>query len=434
MEIKCPNCVASLVFDATSGKMQCKFCGSFFTMADIEDQFKEVEQATQNQVQEPEKAAAPDFTEPGTGAQNARAQGADSVQANAQPVTAESDTMQCNIYSCTSCGAELAVNGVETSTFCAYCGQPSIVFSRVSRTLKPELIIPFSIQKEQAVAIIRKRFNEGAFIPKEVKNFEVERVRGIYIPYWLYDSYYYDKQLIKGRVGSGKSSHTKYFMREADCQFNKVSLDASSNLNDESSQRLEPYDMRGLREFEIGYMSGFYADRYDRNNKDLRRLAAQRTKELFDEQTMASCSARSKSIVANNPKMTIQKETYAMLPAWFMTFRYQNKPYTMLVNGQTGKIVGAVPYDGAKVKATAIATFFFSLFVTIPLGVIVSYSAFSDGETFFKTLMVIAFVLFAMVSIGLKNLNKLRTSETLTSSQTMNRYAHERQDAGGDYV
>lgn len=400
MEIKCPNCVASLVFDATSGKMQCKFCGSFFTMADIEDQSQEV----------------------------------DSVQTNAQAMAAESDTMQCNIYSCTSCGAELAVNGVETSTFCAYCGQPSIVFSRVSQTLKPELIIPFSVQKQQAIDIIRKRFNEGAFIPKEVKNFEVERVHGIYIPYWLYDSYYYDKQLIKGRVGSGKNSRTKYFMREADCQFQKVSLDASTNLNDESSQRLEPYDMRGLREFEIGYMSGFYSDRYDRNNKDLRSLAAKRTKELFDAQTIASCSASSKSIVSSNPKMTIQKETYAMLPAWFMTFRYQDKPYTMLVNGQTGKIVGAVPFDSAKVKTTAILTFFLSLIVSIPVGIAMCSAAFSDGENFSKMFLAIIFVLFAMVSTGLRNLKKLRTSETLTSSQTMNRYAHERQDAGGDYV
>lgn len=404
MEIKCPNCVASLVFDATSGKMQCKFCGSFFTMADVEDQVE------------------------------AAGQTADSVQTGAQPAYAETNTMQCNIYSCTSCGAELAVNGVETSTFCAYCGQPTIVFNRVSQTLKPDVIIPFSIQKQQAINIIRNRFNQGSFIPQEVKNFEIERVRGIYIPYWLYDAYYYDKQLIKGRVGSGKNSTTKYFMREADCEFNKVSLDASSNLNDESSQRLEPFDMRGLRDFEVGYMSGFYADRYDQSNKDLRRLASYRVKELFDSQTMGSCSARNKSVVASSPKMTIRKETYAMLPAWFMTFRYKDQPYTMLVNGQTGKLVGAVPYDSAKVKGTAIATFFVSLLFSVPIGIGIAFVAFSDAENFFKILLGIAFVLFSMVASGLKNLSKLQNSEKLTASQQMNKFAHERQDGGGDFV
>ena len=53
---------------------------------------------------------------------------------------------------------------------------------------------------------------------------------------------------------------------------------------------------------------------------------------------MESCNARSKSVVVSNPQIQIQKETYAMLPAWFMTFRYKENPYTMLVNGQTGKV------------------------------------------------------------------------------------------------
>ena len=34
---------------------------------------------------------------------------------------------------------------------------------------------------------------------------------------------------------------------------------------------------------------------------------------------------------------------YAMLPAWFVTFDYQGKHHTVLVNGQTGKIDGQWP-------------------------------------------------------------------------------------------
>lgn len=238
MKVKCPNCMAALIFDAESGKMQCKYCNALFSVEDIENTTEEEQQ---------------------------------------------SDTVECNIYTCTSCGAELAINGVESSTFCAYCGQPTIVFSRVSKTLKPEVIIPFHVEKEEAVEAIRSRFRQGFFIPTEVKAFEVERLHGIYIPYWLYDSYYYDKQLIKGTVGSGKHRRTRYFMREADCRFQKVSVDASKNLNDESSRRLEPYDMCGLKEFDIGYLSGYYSDRYDMSNGMMRSFALQRMEEMFGE-------------------------------------------------------------------------------------------------------------------------------------------------------
>lgn len=422
MKVKCPNCDASLVFDATSGKMECKFCGSFFTMEEVaalaaKETQKAVEQAVKNQIVEPEKVVAPDYSENGAKEQAA--------------VEAQSDTMQCNVYICTSCGAELSVNGVETSTFCAYCGQPTIVFSRVSQELKPALIIPFRVKKDQAIAAIRNRFNQGAFIPNEVKNFEVERVRGIYIPYWLYDTYYYDKQMIKGTVGSGDNKKTKYFMREAECEFTNLTLDASGNLNDESSQRLEPFDMRDLRPFEVAYMSGFYADRYDKSSKDLESLALRRSQEMFDGQMLASCNASSLSIEISKPKKEVRKATYALFPAWFMTFRYQDKPYTMLVNGQTGKLVGAVPFDKKKMKTRLITTFLAAALVCIPLCIAILSGMWGD-EDFFKVVLGMIVGAVGMWGVGKASLRRIQTNEKLTSSTQTNQFAHNRQ-SGGDY-
>ena len=189
MKVNCPSGRAALVFDVASGKLECKFCGSFFDLKDVADQEAKAE------AKEAEKASVQD-----------------------------DETMECNIYSCTACGAELSVNGVEASTFCAYCGQPTIVFSRVSQELKPKWIIPFKIKKEEAVETIRARFRQGMFVPKAVKNFEVEKVHGIYIPYWLFDTYYYDSQIIRGTVGRGKYKSTKLFKRVADCEFDKLTL------------------------------------------------------------------------------------------------------------------------------------------------------------------------------------------------------------------
>lgn len=393
MEVKCPNCDASLVFEATSGKMECRFCGSFFSMQEVAA------------LEEKEK-------------QKAREREA-------------SDRMECNVYTCTSCGAELSVNGVEASTFCAYCGQPTIVFSRVSEELKPALIIPFKVSKEQAITAIRSRFGRGAFVPDEVKNFEVERVHGIYVLYWLFDTYYHDKQMIKGTVGSGDDRKTKYFLREAECEFTNLTLDASSNLNDESSQRLEPFDMKELRPFEVSYMSGFYADRYDKSSKELEDLALKRSGELFDEQMLASCNASNLSIERSNPTRQVKNATYALFPAWFMTFRYQDKPYTMLVNGQTGKLVGAVPYEEQKVKKRLVITFLLAALVCIPLCISILSGMWWDGD-FFKTIIGMTVAAIAMVGIGMGRKRRIQINEKLTASAQTNRFAHNRQ-SGGDY-
>ena len=41
---------------------------------------------------------------------------------------------------------------------------------------------------------------------------------------------------------------------------------------------------------------------------------------------------------------------YAMVPVWILTTRYNNEPYTFMMNGQTGKVVGSLPIDYGKLR------------------------------------------------------------------------------------
>ena len=38
-----------------------------------------------------------------------------------------------------------------------------------------------------------------------------------------------------------------------------------------------------------------------------------------------------------------------MAPVWILTTKFDGKPYTFMMNGQTGKVVGSVPVDKTKV-------------------------------------------------------------------------------------
>jgi len=39
-----------------------------------------------------------------------------------------------------------------------------------------------------------------------------------------------------------------------------------------------------------------------------------------------------------------------MVPVWILTTKYEGKPYTFMMNGQTGKFVGSLPSDSGKEK------------------------------------------------------------------------------------
>ena len=48
---------------------------------------------------------------------------------------------------------------------------------------------------------------------------------------------------------------------------------------------------------------------------------------------------------------------YCMAPVWIVTTRYQDKPYTFMMNGQSGKVVGSLPYDMKKAVAYGLLAF-----------------------------------------------------------------------------
>lgn len=408
---KCTNCDSALTYNPSIRLMECMNCGSFYEVGQFSIEEEEFEQQT------------------GTASYGST----DMFQSDwDEPVCEESvaqEQMECNIYSCTACGAELAVNGVEASTFCAYCGQPTIVFSRVSKELKPKYIIPFQFEKDQAIGAIRERLNKGFFVPKAIRDFEVERVRGIYVPFWLYDVYYHDKQYLRGTVGSGKHKKTRYYYREGEVSLNGMTADASRQLSDESSQRLEPYDTRRMRPFDIGYMSGFYADTYDVETKETDKIIIQRARELYDKEIKSNIPASNVRVLTSDPEHRINNVDYVMLPVWFLTFRHMNEPYTILVNGQTGKIIGAVPIHKKKVAAIILGAGAALSAVLTPFMYMLISSDFADGgENMLGFLFTALFISGMLYLFGWGNFAAVKKSIRLTKASTMHRFVKNRQE------
>lgn len=418
MIYKCPNCNGALEYNPATDEMECAHCGSGFTMQEVEAGNQKKKEHTYNQ-----QTGRQDVLVDGESVKKASAEADNDASEAEIDIFADRETMDCNIYTCTSCGAELFINDNEAATFCAYCGQPTVVFSRVAKELKPDSIVPFKITREQAVNGIREHLNKKNFVPKQIKNFNVDKVRGIYVPYWVFDIYYYDWQSWEYTTGEGRDKRTISYDREAECMLKGLTLDASKNLNDELSQRLEPYDVRTRKPFEPGYLSGFYADKYDLEEEKLRNYAYYRAKQFFDAEVHKTIPQQYATIKWSHPKRVIKKAEYMLLPAWFITFRYNYETYTMLVNGQTGKIVGTVPFDKKKVR---------SMFITIAAIVSLFATAFIycfiDGVGAYFGALIFLFIPMGLFMVSRSDMRKLTKAMNLTREYETAEYVQERQD------
>ena len=379
MICKCENCTSALFYSPETEKLECSACGSSFKVSQYEEK------------------------------------------------TDSGEVMDMQIYSCTACGAKLAVNGVESSTFCSYCGQPTIVFDRVSLAKKPKYIIPFSVSKQKAVELIRRRMSKGFFIPNTIKNFKIEQVRGIYIPFWVYDVKYSDKIYLTGFVQRGKNKKMEYFYRHAETMFYGLPLDASRQLSDEVTQRLEPFFLDDKKEFATGYMSGFYADCFDVNAELTWEQARYRCRDLFDEEIIKSVRAHKVTIKTKDTKAEMINREYMMFPAWFLTFRYEDEPYTILVNGQTEKVVGAVPYDKVKMRLCFVLIAAIASICFFPFAMMSLFICFLEATAF---CVPVFFVLGGGVlwHKGKMKIKQVMRSISLTKESSINHFVKNRQE------
>lgn len=384
MAVLCSNCSGKLIFNPASQRLECVSCGSKFRPEDVED-------------------------------------------INAKANSKYYDT---RVYVCGHCGAEVVTSDTEVSTFCIYCGNPAIVFSRVSKEYRPDGLIPFKVTKQDAVKKIRAKFSKNPIIPKEVKDkIKPENLRGIYIPYWIVNCDFAETDFITGEVKRGKRTVTLNYSRAGDASFMNVPCDGSNSLNDELSMKLEPFYLEDSRSFDEDYLNGFYSNTSDLDLFSLRSSAAARCHRLYADEVVKTVNANNVKINDSIYWVDIKDDpVYMMLPVWFLTFRYNELPHTILVNGQTGKVVGTMPWKKKHITWIAVISFF----VVLTLLAVLFKCMFSVSDTIrgFASYIALGLGFAGLYGLpkGLAGISKIVKNLELTRSEIMFRYVKRRQD------
>ncbi len=382
MAVLCKNCSGKLIFNPASQLLECKACGGSFRPEDIRD-------------------------------------------INAEAHSKYYDT---RVYVCGHCGAEVITNDTEASTLCVYCGNPAIVFSRIAKQRRPDGLIPFKITKEQALDRIKNKLFTP-LTPKEVKDKATfSNLRGIYVPYWVLNADFTEADYITGEISVGRTTIKKHYSRAGSIRFNNVPIDGSKILNDNISMRLEPLNLDEAKEFDEDYLNGFYSNISDTSYEELKGSAANRCHKIYSDHMLKSIPARNAKIDDSVYWIDIHDDpVYMMMPVWFFSFRYQDKPYTVLVNGQTGEVVGTIPWEKKQVYKIAGGIFAAVMVTGLALYSGISFShAGINGmlNNSASALVIFGLAAFPMGLIGIQNvLKKL----SLAQSEEMFKFVKKRQ-------
>ena len=329
-EYKCPCCGGAIAFDSTLQKMKCPYCDTEFDMETLKDYDAEL-QGEQSDKMEWETSAGCDWKE------------------------GETDGLRS--YVCKSCGGEIVGDANMAATSCPFCGNPVVMMEQFSGALKPDLVIPFKLDKKAAKAGLIKHLTGKRLLPKIFKDQNhIDEIKGIYVPFWLFDTdvdaqvRYRAKKVRTWSDSNYNYTETSHYMvhRSGSVGFEHVPVDGSSKMADDLMESIEPYDFSDALEFQTAYLAGYLADKYDVTAEESVDRANERVKRSTEE-AFAETVEGYTSVTPENSSVQFHggKAKYALYPVWLLNTTWNENKYTFAMNGQTGKFVGDLPVDKA---------------------------------------------------------------------------------------
>jgi len=331
-EYKCPCCGGAIAFDSTLQKMKCPYCDTEYEMETLAVYDAELKNEPADNMQ---------WKTGGETWQDGEADG-------------------LYTYVCRSCGGEIVGDKTTAATSCPYCDNPVVMMGQLSGTLKPDLVIPFKLDKKAAKAALKKHYGGKKLLPKVFGDQNhIDEVKGVYVPVWLFDADADAKVRYKAsNVRHWSDSRYDYtetmyyaIIRGGSLGFAQVPVDGSSKMDDKLMESIEPFKMEGAVDFQTAYLAGYLADKYDVDAETSIERANERikksTEDAFAETVQGYTTVTTES---TNISLRKGKVRYALLPVWLLNTTWRGQKYTFAMNGQTGKFVGDLPMDKGAYK------------------------------------------------------------------------------------
>lgn len=329
----CPGCGAEMHYNPADKNMKCEFCGTT-----DEINFEENPNIKEYSMDKAQEEADTDWGK------------------------------KLRVLHCESCGAETNIEAEAKAVACPFCGSSHIIKENEKSTrIKPESLIPFTIDKKKAREGFKEWLKGKWLAPNSLKReAKSDKLQGVYIPYWTYDSntssnyvakrgtYYYVTKTVtndKGETSTERVRKTRWTTVTGNLSkyYDDIMVPGSKNHLGGLLDRADNYNLNSLVKYSPKFLSGFMAERY---NMDLKE-GWKEGKKIMD--SMIKEDIRRK--VGGDEFRLVNKDTifgdvvykHFLVPVWISNYSYKGKNYQYVVNGQNGRLEGHYPKSPVKI-------------------------------------------------------------------------------------
>lgn len=269
---------------------------------------------------------------------------------------------------CNSCGANIMLSKYQMKAECPYCGSSTIEKSSKKRIMYIDSIIPFSFNKADALKKFKSTIRKKFYVNKKIfKDLMLKDINGAYVNTFVFDmqtSTRYSGVFNYSKTITDKEGHTKTITCQKsvfgtfDKAYRNLTVEANSNLEQRDLRSIMPFDYSSAVDFEDDFLHGYMLEYQDKMFNDCVKVAEQIIERDIKRELLIKYQCDSIVHITLNTNYLDRKYNYCLLPVYFVNKIVKNRKYTVVMNGQTGKI-GKLPKNAFRIFMTLlIATIF----------------------------------------------------------------------------
>jgi hypothetical protein len=245
------------------------------------------------------------------------------------------------VIQCDGCGGSVAFDAGRQAARCLFCGSIAVHADDGAETvLVPDAMLPFEVTHADADDRFRRWARSSWWHAAPLRGLSIE-LHALLLPVW-----HFDVALETHWAGLVPASTRSGSRPRAGVEHAELAalVPASMGLGEAELRALQPFREGAAVRFDLSLPHEVPA-LTERAAAEVARetLTAEHRQRIVRAQGLVRC--RSSSLVR------VREARLSMVPVYIGSFRYRDRPWRFVINGQTGAVTGRAPLDRWKLAA-----------------------------------------------------------------------------------
>lgn len=281
-------------------------------------------------------------------------------------------------FQCRNCGSEVATSVEQRSYVCPFCDSSYVTeIPPQPGRQRPEFIIGFAVTADQAREKYFQWLGRNSWLrPGDLPQKAIaEKQRGVYLPFWHFSmrthsrwsarigEYWYRTETYTTRDANGKTVTRTRRVQETEWfplsgfyhrYYYGFLVPATRGISLDEARGIQPYQLTALARYRPYYLAGWMAEEYSISMEAAIETSQREFEKRLRREVQRFLPGDTSQSLSISTEYDVTGSDLILVPVHVLSYRYRDRVFRFLVNGQTGKVVGEKPWSTVKITVLVV--------------------------------------------------------------------------------